>query len=162
MTNQTEQQPIALGGVTPILRVANLAASIDYYTTKLGFKVNWGFPDEGKSFFASISRGRCNLFLSVGDQGHPGSWVWIDGVDVEALHAEFETAGANIRNPPTNYVWALEMQVEDLDGNILRFGSDPKEGEPEGQWLDMNGDRWIRLPDGTHQKSREQGTGNRD
>ena len=82
MTNQTEQQPIALGGVTPILRVANLAASIDYYTTKLGFKVNWGFPDTGESFFASISRGRCNLFLSVGDQGHPGAWVWIDGNNV--------------------------------------------------------------------------------
>jgi len=144
---------IELGGVTPILRVANLAASIDYYTTKLGFKVNWGFPDTGESFFASISRGRCNLFLSVGDQGHPGAWVWIDGNNVEALHEEFKASGANIRNPPTNYSWALEMQVEDLDGNILRFGSDPKKDEPEGPWLDMYGDRWIRLPDGTHQKT---------
>jgi len=143
---------IEFGGVTPILRVNDVAASVAYYVQKLGFKVNWGYPEEGKSFFASVERGRCCLFLCAGDQGHPGSWVWIDGKDVEALHREFVATGATIRNPPTNYEWALEMQVEDLDGNILRFGSDPKKGEPSGSWLDMNGDRWIRLEDGSHRK----------
>jgi catechol 2,3-dioxygenase-like lactoylglutathione lyase family enzyme len=92
-----------LEGVTPILRVRDLAASISYYVQKLGFRVNWGFPDEGTSFFASISRGKCSLFLSQGDQGHPGSWVWIGAEDVEALHEEFKASGAKIRNPPTNY-----------------------------------------------------------
>lgn len=48
-----------------------------------------------------------------------------------------------IRHPPTNYSWALEMQVEDLDGNILRLGSDPRAGEPDGEWLDMYGNRWL-------------------
>ena len=138
---------IEFGGVTPILRVSDLAASLDYYVHKLGFKVDWHGPN-----FASISRGRCCLFISVGDQGHPGSWVWIDGKHVESLHAEFVTSGAKIRNPPANYSWALEMQVEDLDGNILRFGSDPRKGEPEGPWLDMYGDRWIKLEDGSHRK----------
>jgi hypothetical protein len=40
------------------------------------------------------------------------------------------------------------MQVEDPDGNILRFGSDPKKNEPIGPWLDMHGDRWVRSPQG--------------
>jgi hypothetical protein len=44
------------------------------------------------------------------------------------------------------------MQVEDPDGNVLRFGSDPRKGEPEGPFLDMYGDRWIRLPDGSYEK----------
>jgi hypothetical protein len=39
---------------------------------------------------------------------------------------------------------ALEMQVEDLDGNVLRLGSDPRAGEPEGEWLDTHGHRWLR------------------
>ena len=143
---------IEFGGVMPILRVSDMAASIDYYVNKLGFKVNWGYPEGGKSYFASLSRGRCCLFLSVGDQGHPGSWVWIDAKVVEALHEEFVASGAKIRNPPTNYPWAMEMQVEDLDGNVLRFGSDPKKGEPSGPWLDMHGDRWIQLEDGGLQK----------
>ena len=136
------ESKIELGGVTPVLRVRSASASVDYYTRVLGFKINFQFPEQDP-FFASVSRGKCCLFLSEGDQGNPGSWVWIDGRNVEALHDEFRAAGANVRHPPTNYPWALEMQVEDPDGNILRFGSDPKKGEPEGEWLDMYGHRWL-------------------
>jgi len=57
-----------------------------------------------------------------------------------------------VRHPPTNYPWALEMQVEDPDGNVLRIGSEPKAGEPYGEWLDMNGVRWLKLPDGSYQR----------
>lgn len=133
------QGAIEFGGVTPVLRVRDIAASLDYYTRVLGFKVNFVYDD----FFASISCGRCGIFLSEGDQGNFGSCLWIDGKDVEVLHAQFMAAGAKIRHPPTNYSWALEMQVEDPDGNILRFGSDPKKDQPEGEWLDMYGRRWL-------------------
>ena len=34
------------------------------------------------------------------------------------------------------------MQVEDPDGNVLRMGSEPKEGEPFGEWMDMEGRVW--------------------
>jgi len=129
---------------TPILRVANLAASIDYYVQKLGFKVAWQYP-----YFAQLNRGRSTLFLSMGDQGHPGSWVWMGCEDADALFAEYRATGAKIRNPPTNYQWALELQVEDLDGNVLRIGSDSRSDQPHGEWLDMYGDRWINAPDGT-------------
>ena len=143
MSTSAPERPIAFGGVSPILRVGNVTDSIDYYVRALGFKIDFQTPG-----FVSVSRGRCGLFLCEGDQGHPGSWVWIDGKDVEALHEEYQAAGAKIRNPPTNYSWALEMQVEDPDGNVLRFGSDPKKDEPLGDWLDMNGVRWSPLPEG--------------
>ena len=145
-------EKIAFGGVTPVLRVESVVASIDYYTRALGFHVNFKFPNESAPFFASVSRGRCELFLSEDDQGNPGSWVWIDGVEVEKVYEEFRASGARIRNPPTNYEWALEMQVEDLDGNVLRIGSDPKKNEPIGDWLDMHGVRWRKLTDGSHQR----------
>jgi catechol 2,3-dioxygenase-like lactoylglutathione lyase family enzyme len=148
----TAQPKIAFGGVTPVLRVASVAASIHYYTHALGFQVNFKSPNETEPLFASISRGRCNLFLSEGDQGHPGSWVWIDGVDVETVYEEFRASGAKIRNPPANYEWALEMQVEDLDGNVLRIGSDPKKNDPISDWLDMDGVRWRKLPNGSHER----------
>ena len=61
---------------------------------------------------------------------------------------EYKAKGARIRHPPTNYEWACEMQVEDPDGNILRIGSDPKENQPVGEWLDMRGRRWIKSPEG--------------
>ncbi len=117
--------------VTPILRVENIEASIDYYVRILGFKVDWQYP-----YFASVSRGGCCLFLSQGDQGNPGTWIWIGVEDAEALFNEYRTSGAKIRHEPTNYEWAYEMRVEDPDGNILRFGSEPKESQPTGEWLD--------------------------
>jgi len=143
----SKDAPIEFGGVIPVLRVSTMAASIDYYTRALGFKVNFVYPETGDAFFASVSRGKCGLFLSVGDQGNPGSWVWIGGKDVDAVYAEFKAAGAKIRNPPTNYSWAREMQVEDPDGNVLRIGSDSRPGEPYGDWLDMYGQRWGRTAD---------------
>jgi hypothetical protein len=36
------------------------------------------------------------------------------------------------------------MQGEDPDGNVLRLGSDTKSNEPAGEWLDMQGNRWVR------------------
>lgn len=107
--------PIQLGGVVPILRVADLQASIDYYVGVLGFALQWRYRD----FVASVKQGRCELYLSAGDQGHPG-----------------------IRLPPTNFPWALETQIEDPDGNILRIASDPEDG-PYGEWLDMDGRSWA-------------------
>lgn len=138
MSDSNPNARIQFGGVTPVLCVQSAAASRDYYVHTLGFKVDFEFVD-----FVSVSRGRCGLFLCEGDQGHPGSWVWIDGKDVDLLFEEYKNSGAKIRHPPTNYSWALEMQVEDLDGNVLRFGSDPRAGEPDGEWLDMYGRRWM-------------------
>jgi len=143
MSSGQTASAVPFDGVTPILRVGNLSASIDYYVQKLGFKVDWQ-----DAIFASVSRGRCHIFLSQGDQGHPGAWVWIGVEDSDALHNEYKAKGARIRHPPTNYAWAYEMQVEDLDGNILRLGSDTKSDQPIGEWLDMDGDRWARSSTG--------------
>lgn len=134
--------PGTFENVSPILRVRDVRASIDYYVSKLGFKLNWETPN-----VAGVSRDRCGVMLSEGDQGNPGSWVWFGVEDAEALHEEYRAAGAKVRHPPTNYDWALEMQVEDLDGNVLRFGSEPKAGQPFGEWLDMHGTRWAPAGD---------------
>jgi catechol 2,3-dioxygenase-like lactoylglutathione lyase family enzyme len=130
-------------GAAPIFRVARLAASLEYYVTVLGFKIDWE-----QTGIASISRDRCCLFLCQGDQGHPGGWTWIGVADAEAVFEELRAKGARVRHPPTNYGWALELQVEDLDGNVLRLGSEPRKGEPEGKWLDMHGDAWVKSGDG--------------
>jgi catechol 2,3-dioxygenase-like lactoylglutathione lyase family enzyme len=131
------------GGVNPILRVRDIPASKDYYTRILGFEVDFETPG-----FISVSRGKCHLFLCQGDQGHFGSWVWIGVPDVKILVEELRASGARIRHEPTNYPWAMEIQVEDPDGNVLRLGSEPNEDEPMGEWLDMNGVRWAPQPGG--------------
>jgi hypothetical protein len=104
----------------------------------LGFKIDWEV-----TMVASVSRDKCSIMLCEGDQGNPGTWVWIGSEDIEPLYAEYTGKGARIRNPPTNYTWAYEMQIEDPDGHVLRIGSDPKEGQPIGPWRDMHGDIWV-------------------
>ena len=130
---------VSFGGPTPILRVRALPASLAYYTQALGFAVDW----EDGTGFASLSRGDCQLFLCEGDQGHPGAWVYIGVADAVAAHDELRARGATIRQPPTNFAWALELQVEDPDGNVLRLGSDPLPDVPYGPWRDMRGALWM-------------------
>jgi predicted enzyme related to lactoylglutathione lyase len=125
-------------GATPIFCVADVRTSIEHYVKALGFKVDW----EAGPGFASVSRGKCHLFLCEKDQGHAGTWVWIGVSDVDSLATEYRQSGAKIRHPPTNYPWAYEMQVQDPDGNVLRFGSDQKRDEPFGLFLDMQGRLW--------------------
>ena len=96
----------------------------------------------GDGGFASDSRDWGRLFLCENGQGHAGVWTWIGVSDADILAAEYRASGAKIRHPPTNYPWAYEMQVEDPDGNVLRFGSEPKKGEPFGPFLDMHGRLW--------------------
>ena len=105
----------------PILRVENLEASKRFYLDVLGFKLDWEAP-----WMISVSRDRASLMLCQQHQGNPGTWVWIGCGDADALHAEFAAKGATIRHPPTNFEWAYEFQVEDPDGHVLRFGSEPK------------------------------------
>lgn len=123
---------------TPILRVRSLTTSIQHYVQVLGFTLDF----EDKGVFASVSRDACTIFLCENDQGHAGGWAWVGVANAEALHEELCAKGATIRHPPTNYPWAYEMQVQDPDGNVLRFGSDPKRDQPAGEWLDMYGKRW--------------------
>src|SRR5262249_35651797 len=113
--------------VTPILRVEDLEASRRYYIDKLGFSLDW---DAGGMI--SVSRDQKSIMLCEREQGQPGTWLWIGVEDASVLFAEFAAKGAHIRSTPQNFSWACEFRVEDPDGHVLRFGSEPLTGT-EGQ-----------------------------
>lgn len=105
----------------PILSVADMARSLHYYVDVLGFtNAEWGGDD-----FTHVSRDGAGIYLCQGDQGQPGTWVWIGVEDVASLHQEYTASGAKIIDGPANFPWAYEMKVQDPDGHILRFGSEP-------------------------------------
>ena len=137
--------PTKLGGVVPILRVADFDRSIAYYVDRLGFSEDWRF---GR--FGSVSRDRTSLMLSEGSQGCSSTWLWIAVGDADALYEELLERGADIRHPPTNFPWgSREVHVFDADRHVLRFGSDAPEGQPLGPWLDEEGVRWMPEGDGS-------------
>ncbi len=136
------------GSATPVFRVRDVDASVTYYLSALGFELRWRAGDG----FACVARENCSIFLTNDNQSQPRMWVWIGVQDVRALHTQYLASGAKIRNPPNNFEWALEMQVEDLDGNVLRIGSDPDKEQPLGTWRDADGIGWRHLGDGKYER----------
>jgi hypothetical protein len=85
----------------------------------------------GDDNFTSISRDNTCIYLCKNGQGVPVTWIWMgfDG-DIFSLYESLQSLGVRVRLPPTNFSWAHEIQVEDPDGHILRFGTDPNDKEP--------------------------------
>ena len=113
--------------VIPILCVVDITVSRRYYVDILGFTVDWEVGG-----IISVSRDGKPIMISEGDQGQPGTWLWVGVEDAEALFGEFNAKGARVRSPPQNFDWAYEFQIEDPDGHVLRFGSEPKPGPKNG------------------------------
>lgn len=126
-STRNEKLSFHIENIQPILSVKDMNVSRAFYVDILGFKeAEWGDDN-----FTSVSRDKSGIYLCKGEQGNPGMWVWIgfDG-DIFSLHNQLKAKGVTIHLPPTNHSWALEMQVEDPDGHVLRFGTDPNENEP--------------------------------
>jgi len=114
--------PTHIECIDPILRVEDMGVSVRYYVDVLGFEeAPWGTDD-----FTHVMLGGRGIYLCKGGQGHVGAWVWVGVGDARALYRVYKERGAIIQQNPIRRPWALEMQVRDPDGNVLRFGSDPE------------------------------------
>ena len=120
---------------TPVLNVGSVEASIQHYTSVLGFKKDWDWPAEAEDkTFASISNGEVNIFLAENGQGARPVWIYYSVGDVDKLHLEYAKAGADIRQKPVDQSWgAREMLVADMDGHILRIGGSREEEHGKGE-----------------------------
>ncbi len=120
-------------GGRPILNVADVPASLGYYTEQLHFSLisAWSptrqFAGGAAPTFAQVKRGHVVLFMAQGEQGGPGMWLYLDlesRAELEKLHAEYTASGARIVEPPTEKPWGMiEMRVLDLDGHTFRIGA---------------------------------------
>ncbi len=127
-------------GGRPILNVADLPASLRYYTETLGFSLSWTWTQQAgfsatsaPPTLAQVMRGHVVLMLAHQEQGGPGMWLYLDlesAAEVDRLHAEYAARGATIAEPPSDRPWGVrEMRVQDLDGHTLRIGG-PLRYEP--------------------------------
>jgi uncharacterized glyoxalase superfamily protein PhnB len=129
-----------LFGCRPILRVENVARSIDYYVRVLGFRLGWSWSDESQRFlhpgdgaeptFALVGRGAVQFMLAQKAQGASGMWLHLD-VDtagqLDALYDEWTGKGVAIVEPPSRRPWGMyEMRVRDLDGHTFRVSAPPR------------------------------------
>ena len=125
--NKSDSLNFRIENVSPILYVTDMSISLKFYVDILGFtNAEWGDDN-----FTSIHRDNKGLYLCKSGQGLAGTWIWIgfDG-NIWELHEKLKSRGVTIKLPPTNFSWAFEMQIQDPDGHILRFGTDPNDKEP--------------------------------
>src|SRR5438552_1373242 len=129
-----------LVGCRPVLRVANVARSIEYCVGSLGFRLGWAWSDAAQRFlrpedapeptFALVGRGPVQLMLAQESQGAPGMWLHLDvhtADQLDALHDEWARAGARIVEPPSGRPWGMyEMRVQDPDGHTFRVSAPPR------------------------------------
>ena len=127
-----------LPGAVPEIPVDSIDRAVSYYTTHLGFRLDWGDEAGG---IAGISRGDCRLFLTnrAFREQHRNAapvlvWLNLDGTrEVDALHDAWRRSGARIVSPPESKPWKLrEFTVADVDGNLFRVFYDFSRDEPSG------------------------------
>jgi catechol 2,3-dioxygenase-like lactoylglutathione lyase family enzyme len=116
--------------ISPSFIVADLQASLSFYTGKLGFEV-WHLGPEEDPYFAMIGRGPVSLMLKGNGQPSPnhtryewGAWdAYISAPDPDTLYEEYLAAGVVFNQPLKDTTDNLRgFEVADMDGYILFFG----------------------------------------
>jgi predicted lactoylglutathione lyase len=106
----------------PVIPVTNLKRSIEFYTEILGFKLDWGETDGD---ICSVSRDGAGIMLYREAEIRAPSIVWI-GLETDRLFTEYTAKGVTVLKDPENHPWAYDMKIQDLDGNVLWLGTEPK------------------------------------
>jgi uncharacterized glyoxalase superfamily protein PhnB len=107
----------------PVLYTKDITASINYYTTVLGFESHWLW--EESPTFGGVNWGKIGIFFCQDGQGQPGTWLFITLENVNDYYETIKKRGAKIISPPKDESWSMrEMLVEDPDGHIIRFANE--------------------------------------
>ena len=118
----------------PEVPVGELESAVVHYRDRLGFAVDWVAGDIG---LAGLSRGDARLFLAnenyaAASGTRPPIVVWVNMAsrsEVDALHAEWAAAGADIDAAPSAQPYGLyEFVARDPAGNRLRAFYDFRTG----------------------------------
>ncbi|HTD61747.1 MAG TPA: glyoxalase superfamily protein [Gemmatimonadaceae bacterium] len=105
----------------PVLFVADVGRSVDFYVNQLGFTRAWTYDEEGKALVAQVDRQGCALILSSQWPKKVGTALMFISLDPDVLHAlrvELEGKGVVVKDGEWGY---RLMVVHDLDGNELYF-----------------------------------------
>lgn len=123
----TPYRPVLLYA-EPTLFVSDIAAALDYYAQKLGFRtvLRYGEP----AYFAQVSRDgvRLNLrFVHKPVLDHSGEpdllLASIHVAEIKELFLEFQAAGVKFSQTLMKSPWGTQgFIVEDPDGNLIAFG----------------------------------------
>jgi catechol 2,3-dioxygenase-like lactoylglutathione lyase family enzyme len=121
--------------VTPFFIVDDLAATLEFYQSRLGFQVlHQGGDGKGDNFWAIVARDQVMLmFKHITSDVHPRpnhsqhEWARWDAYiltdDPDSLHAEFIAKGVLMHRDLSNSFDGLRaFEITDNNGYVLCFG----------------------------------------
>ena len=113
----------------PVLFVADIDRSVDFYVKQLGFTRNWQFDgDEGEALVAQVARPGLELILTAESSDKRGKglmFISLDEAVLNGLRTELEGRGVDVKDGHWGY---RVMVITDPDGNEFYF---PYEGPLE-------------------------------
>ena len=117
-----------ISSVIPQLRTTDLAASIEFYTTKLGFTVEFQYDD----FYAGVRSGNYVVHLKLIDAPDPSIafadrdehfHLYFQTTDVSAVADDLERCGVRLVQGVHETAWGTrECIIKDNAGHTLYFG----------------------------------------
>ena len=111
------------------LRVPDLPAAVEFYTSKLGFQLGftWGEPP----MMAGVNLGEVQMFLELGTPGPEGCSVYFVVGNADELFEYQAANGVEILQTPDDRPYGLrDYRVRDLNGYELEFGHHIFSGGP--------------------------------
>ncbi len=119
--------------IAPFFIVADIKASVSFYTDKLGFVIRYMGPEDDP-FYAMVGRDQISIMLKAIAPGiepipnhtrHPWArWdAYISTEDPDALFEEYRSAGITFHQPLRDDDDGLRgFEIEDADRYMLFFG----------------------------------------
>ena len=117
-----------ISSVIPQLRTTDLAASIEFYTTKLGFTLEFQYDD----FYAGVRSGDYVVHLKLIDAPDPSIafvdrdehfHLYFQTADVSAVARDLERRGVRLVQDVHETAWGTrECIIKDNAGHTLYFG----------------------------------------
>ncbi len=109
-----------------VLAVKDLAKSVEYYKTKLGFETIWhdgaGWHCVGRQGF-NVMLGECSDDVSAFETNNHSYFAYVNLEGVDDLHEEFAAKGVNIMHRLASKPWGQrEFGITTIDGHRIMFG----------------------------------------
>jgi predicted enzyme related to lactoylglutathione lyase len=107
--------------MSPLLLVTDLECSLDFYTTQLGFELDFRYED----FYAGIRNDAHRIHLKLGqpvqsdEEEHLDLYFSVENID--RLFETFKKQSLNIIQSLREMPYGKEFYVADPDGYILGF-----------------------------------------
>jgi uncharacterized glyoxalase superfamily protein PhnB len=124
--------------LVPLLNVQDVARSLEFYTSVLGFTVLSKLETDGRLTWARVGSGAVELMLNTSEVAgteknassrrvDAGTFsdvvLYFEVPDVDALHAKLKLQGVLVSPPFDTHYGAREMHARDFDGYQLAFTS---------------------------------------